>query len=57
VLKAVEARAPAARYAVVYKRFQNWTLSRLLPTRWLDRLLAAALHLGPTADADARKRQ
>jgi hypothetical protein len=31
---------PRARYAVVQTKFLNWTLPRLLPRRWLDRLVA-----------------
>jgi NAD(P)-dependent dehydrogenase (short-subunit alcohol dehydrogenase family) len=36
---------PKARYAVVPKRFKNWTLPRLLPTRMLDAYLAKQMKL------------
>jgi short-subunit dehydrogenase len=36
---ALTARNPKMRYAVVPQRFKNWTLPRLLPDRWLDRLI------------------
>ena len=36
---------PKARYAVVPKRFKNWTLPRLLPARMLDAQLAKMLGL------------
>ncbi len=36
---------PKARYPVVPGHFKNWTLPRLLPVRWVDKLLAAQLGL------------
>jgi NAD(P)-dependent dehydrogenase (short-subunit alcohol dehydrogenase family) len=44
-LKAITTRRPKARYAVVPKRFSNWTLPLLLSKRALDRRLASALGL------------
>ena len=53
VLKALTARAPAWRYAVVYKRLLNWSLPVLLPARWLDLLFAKALGFAPLPRAPA----
>jgi NAD(P)-dependent dehydrogenase (short-subunit alcohol dehydrogenase family) len=39
IYTALTARKPQTRYAVVPQRFKNWTLPRLLPERWLDRLI------------------
>jgi NAD(P)-dependent dehydrogenase (short-subunit alcohol dehydrogenase family) len=36
---------PAARYPVVIKSFLNWTIPRLLPARWVDRIVAGQLGL------------
>ncbi|KAK9820632.1 hypothetical protein WJX81_000525 [Elliptochloris bilobata] len=55
VLKALTTQAPAARCAVVYKRFQNWTLPLSLPPRWLDQLMAMALQLKRPPAAAAQK--
>ena len=43
--EALTARSPKARYAVVPGRLQNWTIPRLLPARWVDRIIAAQLGL------------
>lgn len=40
VRNALTARRPRLRYTVVRGRLFNWDLPRLLPDRWLDRLLA-----------------
>src|ERR1700690_3617358 len=45
VYLALTTAKPKARYAMVPKRFKNWTLPRLLPTRMLDTLLAKQLGL------------
>ena len=34
---------PKARYAIVPQKFRNWTLPRLLPSRFLDRMMAKQL--------------
>jgi NAD(P)-dependent dehydrogenase (short-subunit alcohol dehydrogenase family) len=39
VYKALTARSPRVRYAVVPQRLQNWTLPRVLPKRMLDRMI------------------
>ncbi len=36
---------PKARYVVLKGRLRNWTIPRLLPDRWLDRLMAGAFGL------------
>ena len=53
VLKALTARAPAWRYAVVFKRLLNWSLPVTLPARWLDLLFAYALGFKPLPRAPA----
>ena len=55
VLKALTARAPAWRYAVVYKRLLNWSLPMLLPARWPDLLFAKALGFKPLPRAPVAK--
>ena len=45
VRTALETARPRDRYAIVPQRLVNWTLPRLLPTRWVDRLIAAAVGL------------
>ncbi len=39
IVEALEARRPKARYAVPDQPFKFWILPRLLPDRWLDRLV------------------
>lgn len=39
VIKALEARNPRARYRITKPTKVFWVLKRLLPTRWLDRIL------------------
>lgn len=55
VLKALTARAPAWRYAVVYRRLLNWSLPMSLPARWLDRLFSLALGFKRLPKAPAPK--
>ena len=43
VLQALAAPNPGVRYAVVPKRFLNWTLPNLLPRRMLDKAIAGQL--------------
>jgi NAD(P)-dependent dehydrogenase (short-subunit alcohol dehydrogenase family) len=43
IWRALSARRPRLRYAVVPQRLVNWTLPRLLPARLVDRLIASAL--------------
>jgi NAD(P)-dependent dehydrogenase (short-subunit alcohol dehydrogenase family) len=45
LLTAVESPRPKARYAVPRKWLSGWFLPRLLPDRWLDRLVARRLGL------------
>ena len=45
VVTAVESPRPKARYAVPRKWFSGWFLPRLLPDRWLDRVVARRLGL------------
>ena len=40
VRKVFEKKRPKTRYALVPGRFANFTIPRLLPDRWLDRLIA-----------------
>jgi NAD(P)-dependent dehydrogenase (short-subunit alcohol dehydrogenase family) len=47
VFKALTARRPEARYAVVGNRLLTWWLPRMLPDRWFDRLAASRLGLRP----------
>ena len=45
VLRALTVSRPRVRYAVVPKSLVNWTLPRLLPRRWIDRLIASRLKM------------
>jgi NAD(P)-dependent dehydrogenase (short-subunit alcohol dehydrogenase family) len=47
IWRALSARRPRPRYAVVPGGLLNWTLPRLLPARVVDRLIGAALKLRP----------
>ncbi len=40
VREVFEKEKPKTRYAIVPGRFANFTVPRLLPDRWLDRLIA-----------------
>ena len=40
VVKVFEKKRPRTRYAIVPRKIPNFTLPRLLPDRWLDRLIA-----------------
>lgn len=40
IYKALTEPAPRLRYAVVPQRFANWTLPKLLPEKWIDRMIA-----------------
>lgn len=40
IYKALTEAAPRLRYAVVPQRFANWTLPKLLPEKWIDRMIA-----------------
>jgi NAD(P)-dependent dehydrogenase (short-subunit alcohol dehydrogenase family) len=42
---AISTAKPRARYAVIPRRFKNWTLPRLLPVRMLDRAVAKQMKL------------
>jgi len=41
--KALETPRPKSRYPVISRRFVGWLLPRLLPARWVDRLIARQL--------------
>jgi NAD(P)-dependent dehydrogenase (short-subunit alcohol dehydrogenase family) len=43
---ALESRNPKARYPMPNVRLQGWLLPRVLPDRWLDRILSKKLGLG-----------
>jgi NAD(P)-dependent dehydrogenase (short-subunit alcohol dehydrogenase family) len=45
IVTAVESERPKTRYAVPRKWFSSWIMPRLLPDRWLDRLVARQLGL------------
>jgi len=45
VMTALTARNPRTRYVVIRKPLMNWWLPRLLPERWVDRLIAKKLGL------------
>ncbi|NEU75030.1 SDR family oxidoreductase [Hassallia byssoidea VB512170] len=45
VRKVFERQKPKARYALVPNAIQNWYIPRILPTRWLDRIIGKKLHL------------
>lgn len=47
VLEALTAARPKVRYAVVPQKLRNWTIPRILPKRWVDRILAKQLGLLP----------
>jgi hypothetical protein len=44
---ALESKRPKARYAIPRRRVRGWIVPRVLPDRWLDRLTARQLGLGP----------
>ena len=41
--KVLTTKKPKLRYLVVNKKFKNWILPRILPDRWVDRVIAAKL--------------
>jgi NAD(P)-dependent dehydrogenase (short-subunit alcohol dehydrogenase family) len=43
MLKIIETKNPKARYSLVYGKFKNWTLPRLIPTRMLTRMIGKRL--------------
>ncbi len=45
VYTALTTRKPQVRYAVVPQRFKNWTIPKLLPKRFLDRLIGKQMGL------------
>ena len=49
ILKALTARWPATRYAIVHEKFEKWTMPLILPPRWVDYLVASHLKLLPSA--------
>ncbi len=47
VYTALTASKPKPRYAVVRRRFQNWTVPRLLPSRTVDKAMSKRFGLHP----------
>ena len=47
ILRALTAKRPWTRYAIVANRLGRWTLPLLLPARWVDWLMATKLSLLP----------
>jgi hypothetical protein len=47
ILKALTARRPRVRIAIVHDRLMRWTLPLLLPARLVDWLMASMLHMLP----------
>lgn len=45
IFKAFKAKRPRVRYLIIAQKFMNWTLPRLLPTRFLDKLIAKLIGL------------
>lgn len=45
LVKAVESDHPKTRYPIPRKRFSGWLIPRLLPDRWLDKLVARQLNI------------
>jgi NAD(P)-dependent dehydrogenase (short-subunit alcohol dehydrogenase family) len=50
IVEALEANRPRARYAIPDQPFKFWILPRLLPDRWLDRLVDKALNFQKIRD-------
>jgi short-subunit dehydrogenase len=51
IRRALENPHPKTRYALPDDPIQGWLLPRLLPDRWLDRLIASRLGLQPLNDS------
>ena len=51
IVEAVESKRPKTRYAVPRKWLTSWIIPRLLPDRWLDRLIANQLGLETRNDS------
>ncbi len=49
IWKALSARRPSTRYAVVPQRLINWTLPGILPSRMVDQIIAGFLGLRPSS--------
>lgn len=45
IIRAFEARRPKVRYLIVPQKLMNWTLPRILPTRFVDKFIAKVLGL------------
>ena len=43
IVEALERRRPRARYAIPDQRFTYWLAPRMLPDRWLDRIIDRVL--------------
>ncbi|MCW5724617.1 MAG: SDR family oxidoreductase [Maricaulaceae bacterium] len=52
VLHALTAPDPRLRYAEVPQRFENWSLPRLLPEKWVDAMIVKRLGLRPQDRGD-----
>jgi hypothetical protein len=50
IVTAVESPRPKARYAVPRKWLGSWILPRLLPDRWLDRVVDSRLDIKKEGD-------
>ena len=48
ICEALTAARPKARYSPVARRFQNWTLPRMLPVRAVDRIIARTFGIRPS---------
>ena len=45
IRKVLNDKKPKTRYTLVKNKFTSWTLPRLLPDRWLDRIIFTKLKL------------
>jgi NAD(P)-dependent dehydrogenase (short-subunit alcohol dehydrogenase family) len=50
IVEALEHRRPRARYAIPDRWFQYWLVPRLLPDRWLDRIIGRVLNFRKIRD-------
>ncbi|MDC0230343.1 SDR family oxidoreductase [Aureispira] len=45
MVKIIETKKPKTRYPLVYQKFRNWTLLRMIPRRTLDRIIGKKIGL------------
>ena len=50
IVEALEHRRPKTRYAIPDRLFKYWLGPRVLPDRWLDKIIARMLNLGKVRD-------